>query len=354
MSIDRYILIVLALLIARVTGAEVATNFMGRLIPIPPCPACQASAKANHIPLAGIDPPAQSEVLSPGNSETALITWHQKSHPGTQWLLYFQAVANTNTSPAKPGDPMVLYTSTGNKFEFGSKQATIRVRTLGPFIESNVDPNPSRIQPAPIDKSARIDVDQTFLGLGLDQATAALHRLYQFEEQRKQDKIALNFGISGEPFSPSTIKHDRAAAEAMQLTLEEERALAGGIPALYAYFNSVQQTPELDSILFKVVSMPSVWSIMKNLGLSPGIAIGSPRKRVGPLSLPDWELQARSSLYALPVQVSLNNHPALTLTMIVTDPHPPFLVCGGIVGFLAENPDDPENYLTLRIVNAHL
>jgi hypothetical protein len=37
---------------------------------------------------------------------------------------------------------------------------------------------------------------------------------------------------------------------------------------------------------------------------------------------------------------------------LVTSPHPPLQVCGGVLGFLAENPSDPENYLTLRLISA--
>lgn len=65
-----------------------------------------------------------------------------------------------------------------------------------------------------------------------------------------------------------------------------------------------------------------------------------------------WELPERS-LYAPPVEVTLNQYWGLTLTMIVTTPRPPLLVCGGVVGFLAEDPYDRENYLTLRVVSAH-
>jgi hypothetical protein len=353
MRTARRLLLAMTLLVPSAGHAAGATNFIARLEPIPPFPACQAAAQANGIPWRGMDPLAETGSLAPGNSETALITLHEKGPQSTQWLIYFQVVAVTNaanTSPPKPDDPIVLYTSIGGKFEFTNSPAMLRVRTLGPFVETNF--SHSRYQPMLIDKSARITVNQTFLGLGLDGATAAIYRLTNFQHH-KPDKVKFYFGISGQAFSPAEISHDRAAAQLMQMTPAEERALAGGIPALYDYFGSVRQTPELDNIMFKVLSLPSVLSLVSNLGLSPGIAIASPRDRVCPLSLPAWNLPSPSPLYALSVAITLNKHPALTLTMIVTAPHPPFLVCGGIVGFLAENPDDPENYLTLRVINAH-
>jgi hypothetical protein len=48
----------------------------------------------------------------------------------------------------------------------------------------------------------------------------------------------------------------------------------------------------------------------------------------------------------------LNQHPALNLTLVVTPPHPPLRTCAGVVGLLAEKPDDKDTYLTLRIISA--
>ena len=345
-------MIPLGLLALRVHGAESPTSFIAKLEPVAPFPACQAAAKANNIPLTNIGGLSPTETLAPGDSETTLITLHEKDRPSTQWLIYFEVVARTNAPPAKPPAPMVVYTSIGGKFEFARSPATIRIRTLGPFIETVSGHHRPRSQPTMVDKSVKVTVNQTLLGLGLDQATAAMHRLDLFKKQNKNIP-KFYFGTSPDPFGSAEVTRARAAADQMHLTPAEERALAGGFPALFSYFNSVQETPELDSIMLKVVSLPSVWSMVKNLGLTPSLAIGSPRDRVGPVSLPAWGFPSRSALYTLPMQINANEHHALTFTMIVTDPHPPFLVCGGIVGFLAENPDDPENYLTLRVINAH-
>ena len=345
-------MIPLALLALRAHGAEGNTNYLAKLEPIAPFPACQAAAKANDIPLTNIDGLSPTETFTPGDSETTLITLHEKDRPSTQWLIYFEAVARTNAPPAKPPAPMIVYTSIGGKFEFVRAPATIRIRTLGPFLEPVSGHHRPRSQPTMVDESVQVNVNQTLLGLGLDQATAAMHRLDTFRKQNKNIP-KFYFGTSPDPFGSAEVARARAAADQMHLTPAEERALAGGFPALFSYFDSVEETPELDSIMLKVVSLPSVWSMVKNLGLSPSLNIGSPRDRVGPVSLPAWGFPSRSALYTLPLQINANEHHALTLTMIVTDPHPPFLVCGGIVGFLAENPSDPENYLTLRVINAH-
>ena len=49
--------------------------------------------------------------------------------------------------------------------------------------------------------------------------------------------------------------------------------------------------------------------------------------------------------------VELNQQPALNITLLVTDPHPSLMACGGIVGFVARNPIDAKNYATLRVIS---
>jgi hypothetical protein len=39
-------------------------------------------------------------------------------------------------------------------------------------------------------------------------------------------------------------------------------------------------------------------------------------------------------------------------TLVVAPARPPLLECGGIIGLLAEKPNDPKTYLLLRIISA--
>ena len=74
--------------------------------------------------------------------------------------------------------------------------------------------------------------------------------------------------------------------------------------------------------------------------------------KVSPLSLPaNWGMPGDSHIFTLPLLVELNQQPALSATLIVTDPRPSLLACGGIVGFVAQNPNDDQNYLTLRVIS---
>ena len=61
----------------------------------------------------------------------------------------------------------------------------------------------------------------------------------------------------------------------------------------------------------------------------------------------------RAPVFALPMDVLLNDHPALHIELAVTDPSPPLRICGGIIALRAENPDDKDTWLTFQIVSAH-
>jgi hypothetical protein len=216
---------------------------------------------------------------------------------------FFQVAADSMKSPSNHPAPTVLYTSIGNKFEFARSSAMLDVRTIGPFAE----PNSARKQPKLRDNTGRIRVNETFLGLGLNRATAVIRCMYDLRGQQ-QDTNAFHFGVSSKAFSSSQISRGQKMVARMRMTPEEERALAGGLPALISYFETIQQTPDLDSILRRVLSMPSFWALAKSLvkhgGVSPRIAIASPEDRVGPLSLSQWDLPFPSQPYSLPVEVS--------------------------------------------------
>ena len=102
--------------------------------------------------------------------------------------------------------------------------------------------------------------------------------------------------------------------------------------------------------MFKILDLPSLWSVLKRGGVSANFRMES--KRIVPANPADWGLPARASLYHLPLVLELNNQPALNITLAVTSPQPPLLACGGIVGLRAERPEDKENYLILSIDSA--
>jgi hypothetical protein len=72
-----------------------------------------------------------------------------------------------------------------------------------------------------------------------------------------------------------------------------------------------------------------------------------------PANPADWDLPASAPVYYFPCMLRLNGEPALKITFVVTTPQPPLLICGGVVGLLAEKVGDNETYMTLRVISAH-
>jgi len=318
------------------------TNLLSRLEPVPPFPELRTAAKTNDISLAGISLITGTNVL-PGDSLTALITLHQKRNRFTQWLVYFEVI--TNPPPLRPPKPVVLYNSLGDKFEFPNVPVTFRIRTIGPFVNS------ASIWGAPVtkDNSARASVNGAFLSLGLEQCMAALYRIDALAQKTGATNVYIE--TEDKPFPDKTINKTQKLVAPLHITLQERRALATGEPALTSYFEAVGETPDLEGMMWKVISLPSVWSMVKHRGVTATLDIDV--HNIRPLSLPPgWNMPGRGPVYGLPMSVTLNGKPALDVSLMITSPSPSLVACGGIVGFVAQNPNDEENYLTLRIISA--
>lgn len=321
------------------------TNLLYRLEAIPPFPELRDAAIAGGIPFEGMISANNTGSLAPGDSVTALITLHQNGNRRTQWLVYFEVVAKSNRAASRPAKPVVLYNSMGDKFEFPPSPVTFRIRTLGPYVDSRSIWG----TPVPKDNYGHASVNGNFLALGLDKSAATICRLHL----ARQRMHATNFDLRVSETRPSAAeaRENQKRAALYHLTSDEKTALVTWFPTLMSYFNAVGDTPGLEGIMWKVVSMPSLWSIVRHAGITAWIEIETDEIR--PQTMPSgWDLPSGARAYALPLMVTLNQKPALDTTLIVTDPRPSLLACGGIVGFVAQDPNDEENYVTVRIISA--
>jgi hypothetical protein len=312
-------------------GAVGATNEPnGRPDAVWPRPAVTNAAAQLHIPLTGFGQPGEPGAWSAGDSFTAVVTL-EKKRQRTQWLLHLEASA-PNGKRTNPPARMKMHSSAGNEWKFTSAPVPVRLRTLGPYDASDTKRKP----PKATDKTTSFIVDKGFLGLGLDRAAAAVLRL-------TESKVKGNLSFGGKPFDKRQIVETRKLTDAVKLTPEEERALAGAIPALFSYFNIVQQTEGLSDILFELLDLPSMWSLLRRGGVTPGFRF---LKEVEKHGTPD------NPVYQMPLMMELNGEPSLRITLTVTDPKPPLLTCGGVLGIVASKPGSKDSVLTLNIVSA--
>jgi hypothetical protein len=302
-----------------------------------PSPELLAAARSNNIPVQGLDSFSDGAKLNPGDSITALVILDQKGKRITQWLLYLKATAPDSLASTN-NRRIVMHSATGSKHEFVSTPAPVSLQTLGPFDASQRKRVLKRQ-----DKTASFKLDQGFLALGLDHAAIALMRL-------RQTGVKGSFGFSDRPFSEAAIAKTLKSTKPIQLTMDEERALAGSVPALMSYFNIVQRTEGLSDILFELIDLPSMWSMMRKGGVDTGFRFVNQNLGHGDSSA--WNLPATAPVYNLPLVLELNKHPSLNLTFVVTAPRPPLLPCAGVVALVAEKPGDKNTFLTLRIISA--
>jgi hypothetical protein len=139
-------------------------------------------------------------------------------------------------------------------------------------------------------------------------------------------------------------------AHAVHLTSDEERALSGMIPALLSCSDIARQTGGLNDVFLKIMNMPSVWSVLWNMGVQTSMEVQS--DRVASADPAKWGLPPHTPVYYFPMLLDMNNDDAFNVILVVTTPRPPLLACGGVVGLLAEKTGDKETYLSLRIVSA--
>ncbi len=329
----------LALVATWAQAAEVTPSFVAKLVPEPPGLAVIATARTNQIPLDSFTNPTTGTNLVPGDSITALVTMHERNAARLEWLIYVRLVASTNSAAARTNQPFTLYSSRGTKLEFPTSPVSATVRTLGPLSDA---PSGHKV-PKPKDKQEAFALDEGLLGLGLDNAAVAIVRL-----RGTQVKGNLSFG-SVAPLADKAAEN-RRLTDAVGLSPAEERALAGALPALMSFFELVQHTEGLEDLLYKIVDLPSIWSIAWHLGVRVDMRFVA--EEISSTKVVDWGLPGAPEAFYFPVAVTLNKHPALKVTLVVTRPVPPLLACGGVLGFVAERPNHPDIYLTLRIISA--
>ena len=339
LSLRPVAILYVASLALHLRGGEMQPDFT-KLVPVPPFPAAVETARSNHISIEGFDSLGEADRLKPGDSITALITLFEKGGKKSQWFLCIDAAEPTAEEKARTNKPpVVMYVGVGDKVEFSRTVSPMNLRLLGPFVERTSKTKPPKVK----DERARVNVNEGFLGIGLDQAAAATYRM-------QQSKTKGGFWARPRPFTEAEVEQGRKALTNSQLTLKEQRALVGANMALDSFTRLVQETPGLDGLLFRVVKPPSIWSVVWNLGVK--ITLNLERKFVAPTEPTKWNLTPHTPCYTYPLTLRVNGKPALTSTLVAIPPQPPFLGCAGIVGMLAENPNEKETYLLLRIISA--
>jgi hypothetical protein len=306
-------------------GAEIPARIPLKLTPIPACPAVVAAAKAHRIALEGVTSSVRTNALRPGDAASVLITFVQKKKQ-TQWLLEVEATVPDPRKPVAKTNTFTVSSSFGPPMKFESRPVPAKLQMHGPFAVAGWKKPPG----AEVAR-ARFSMNEDFLALGMDQAAAAMFRWSKTVD-----------------FSKAVTSKELLAVKP---TPAEQRAVCGTFPALISYFEIVRHTEGLQGLLYKLVDMPSIWSMIKHRGVDVNFTFGN---GIAPsvADPTDWNLPVSAPAYYFPWLVLLNGQPALKITLVTTRPRPPLLICGGVVGVLLERIGDDETFMTMRLIRA--
>jgi hypothetical protein len=302
-----------------------------------PFPAVTAFAAAKRIPLRGVDAPGAVKQIQPGDALTVLFTMTEGDRR-RQWLAVFQVVPLTAKEQAGAASVSeTVFTSTGNEFHFNSRPAALALRMFGPFVEAD----PAAAGDVP-EKNARLVVQEEFLRFGFARFSELV---LGFRETQK----TFPYHIAGVRFPADLIAREKPLALAAGLTRDDEEVIAEINPALNQFLAIAEHTPGLRELAFKVMDLPSLWSLLFNsqtgFDLDP-----KDTTRFDPAG---WDLPA-SPAYRYPFAYTLQGTRALEGVFFFASPAPPLQACAGIIGLIARSPKHPEKRLELRVLAARL
>jgi len=255
----------------------------------------------------------------------ALVT-RQHGRKQTPWLVDFTVgVLNTDEQEkmaAADASGTTLHPSTGRELKFGFEPVAMNVVVVGPLAtdEKQIERAVKRVEI----KKTRLVVNGELPGLGLDRAATTIMR-------RRDNSGTVGFGVTtGPPFPAEEAAANRARFETRGVTAEDERAIAGAVPALFEFFGIAVKTPGLREILFKAIDIPW-WAMVTRLGnVSSHIAMPGAGIRTA---------EADDGADVVPLKISINNQLALMAELVVERPHAPGSALAGITAIYAGQPD---------------
>lgn len=119
----------------------------------------------------------------------------------------------------------------------------------------------------------------------------------------------------------------------------DPRLLAEAVVSAMALLDTVREDPLLSPILWQVVQRPSLWSVVSSLGVA---IVVQPRFAQTQEVAPPLDGVPHARAFRLPIDLFVNDTPALCAELTVGTALPPFGVGGGILGAVARHPTDPD------------
>jgi hypothetical protein len=133
------------------------------------------------------------------------------------------------------------------------------------------------------------------------------------------------------------------------------RKMGRSFVSLVSLFTLIQENDLLADLLWDAVQKPSLFSIVKNLGV--GLSLVPKFKEQVQLPAPGartpWQGLSDEPHYALPIEVRANGTLAANIDLYITTPRPPLAICGGILALVTHHPTQ-DITLRMNLLGAHM
>lgn len=149
--------------------------------------------------------------------------------------------------------------------------------------------------------------------------------------------------ICAELMQQPTHARQRRAAEA-------QAATTSAFYAIRSLLDLVQEDKVLAPYLWRIISKPSAFSLLRNLGVR--VDATCEFTRVAPAARLPRGIPQIATPFLVPMHIDVNGERALQIKVLAAKPQRPYALCGGIVALEARHPTDASRRLRAALLSA--
>jgi hypothetical protein len=125
--------------------------------------------------------------------------------------------------------------------------------------------------------------------------------------------------------------------------------VAEGVASCDSFFAILRTNPVMKQILYEVIALPSLWSIVTNLGVRAGFGIDFfAATRVAP----ECTANANGLVWSVPMTIDLNDQPALLVRILAAPSDGPAAAAAGVYGLVGRHPTDPGRRVHVQLLSS--
>lgn len=130
---------------------------------------------------------------------------------------------------------------------------------------------------------------------------------------------------------------------------DDVKTVARGVSACRRFFKILQSNPVTKNILFEVIALPTLWSVITNLGVDVAFEIDFFGAR--PLARGRYPSSDRE-LWSTPLSLRLNDQPALLTRIIAGPSDSPNATAAGVFAVEGRHPSDPNRRVHVQLLGS--